>query len=229
MYVHRLLTRGVPRHSTDSLSTFQSSNDVPPIPCMHTRNACVRVRVRSCLSFFSLSFFLFFFPAPFHPQARDPPREGTFFLTGGGPQRRRFFYFTPPLSHSTPSTVFPPLSLSRLFLSPLFFLFFSLSLFFLQVHPLSPVPLSHRCPIHPPQTRVATCSTLFHLIRGHKLLPRSLYTVEKKEKRERERGKASRSINYFFSFFPFFSLLQPLFAPCLSRFFRAGTLHGVKS
>lgn len=200
--------------------------------CIHAMHACV---VYACARAFLPLVFLFiffppFFPAPFHPQARDPPREGTFFLTGGGPQRRRFFYFTPPLSHSTPSTVFPPLSLSlsRLFLSPLFFLFFSLSLFFLQVHPLSPVPLSHQCPIHPPQTRVATCSTLFHLIRGHKLLPRSLYTVEKKGE-ERERGKASRSINYFFSFFPFFSLLQPLFAPCLSRFFRAGTLHGVKS
>lgn len=124
----------MPRHSTDSLSTFQSSNDVPPIPCMHTRNACVRVRVRSCLSFFSLSFFLFFFPAPFHPQARDPPREGTFFLTGGGPQRRRFFYFTPSLSHSTPSTVFPPLSFSLSLpsfpLASFFPLFFSLSLFF---------------------------------------------------------------------------------------------------
>lgn len=187
VYVHRLLTRGVPRHSTDSLSlsTFQSSNDVPPMPCMHTCDACVRGAYACARAFLPLRFFLLFFsfpsffPAPFHPQARDPPREGTFFLTGGGPQRRRFFYFTPPLSHSTPSTVFPPLSLSLslLFLSPFFSFFFSL---FFTGAPIIPVSLSHRCPIHPPQTRVATCSTLFHLIRGHKLLPRSLYTVEKK-------------------------------------------------
>lgn len=102
------------------------------MPCMHTCDACVRGAYACARAFLPLRFFLLFFsfpsffPAPFHPQARDPPREGTFFLTGGGPQRRRFFYFTPPLSHSTPSTVFPPLSLSLFFSSRLFFpLFFS--------------------------------------------------------------------------------------------------------
>ena len=86
------------------------------------------------------------------------------------------------------------------------------------MHPLSPVPLSHRCPIHSPQTGVATCSKLFHLIRGHKLLPHSLYTVtEKREERERERerermkeGKPdvlflSRSVNYSAPLFSFSS------------------------
>ena len=91
------------------------------------------------------------------------------------------------------------------------------------MHPLSPVPLSHRCPIHSPQTGVATCSKLFHLIRGHKLLPRSLYTVtEKREERERERerenerGKAGRPFSFAFrkllctAFFLFF---DPTYSP----------------
>lgn len=101
------------------------------------------------------------------------------FLTGGSPQRRSFF----------PSLAFHPFS-------PVF-LFFPVS-FFLQVHPLSPVPLSHRCPIHSPQTGVATCSKLFHLIRGHKLLPRSLYTAtEKREERGRELKRESRASFFF--------------------------------
>lgn len=201
---------------------------------MHAYTQCMRACARAFLPLvFLFIFFPLFFSCPFPSPSARSTTGGYFFSNRWWPTEAPLFLFHPSSLAFHPFHCFSSSSLSlflsHLFLSPLFFLFFSLSLFFLQVHPLSPVPLSHRCPIHPPQTRVATCSTLFHLIRGHKLLPRSLYTVEKKEKRERERGKASRSINYFFSFFPFFSLLQPLFAPCLSRFFRAGTLHGVKS
>ena len=131
-----------------------------------------------------------------HPLARDPPREGTF-SNRWWPTAAQFFFLF--LASSTPSTLF------------FFFLHsLSLSLSFLQVHPLSPIPLSHRCPIHPPQTGVATCSELFHLIRGHKLLPRSLYTATEKKRnkrakereRERERenegGKTGRSFSFAF-------------------------------
>lgn len=164
-------------------TTLDRSN---PVYC--PSNACVRVctcvcmcrRAGSCLSFFSLI-----------PQSAILHGR-VLFLTGGGPQPRTFFPLSPFSPSSCFSFLFSPFSP---FLS-LLFLFFP---FFLQVHPLSPVSLSHRCPIHPPQTGVATCSALFHLIRGHKLLPRSLYTGtrKKKEKENSKRKRESPTLLFF--------------------------------
>ena len=184
---------------------------------MHAYVRCMRawcVRVCACVPaspFFSpLFFFPFLFPCPFPSPSARSTTGGYFFSNRWWPTEAPLFLFHPSSLAFHPFHCFSSsLSLSLLFLSPFFPSFF---LFFLQVHPLSPVPLSHRCPIHPPQTRVATCSTLFHLIRGHKLLPRSLYTVEKKgeeRQREREREREGKPAAFHKLLFLLFSLLFP--------------------
>lgn len=192
----------------------------------------------------------FFFAA--HPPAHGPPCPGVgTFSNRWWPTAERGFF---------------PLLLATLLPSSRFF-------FRRCAPPLSLVPLSRRCPIHPPQAGVATCSTLFHLIRGHKLLPRPLRTRKKtrsereipggwKSTRDRTTTEARGMLRVSFArvpqiaprrFFtpnppllsftvPFrsdlsFSLFpiafpHPLATPyslVARRFFRAGTLHRVKS
>lgn len=169
------------------------------------------VRVCACVPaspFFSpLFFFPFLFPCSFPSPSARSTTGGYFFSNRWWPTEAPLFLFHPSSLAFHPFHCFSSSFSLSLPSFPLAFFSLFFSLFFTGA-PIIPVSLSHRCPIHPPQTRVATCSTLFHLIRGHKLLPRSLYTVEKKGE-ERGRESLPRSINYFFSFFPFFSLLQP--------------------